>query len=132
MPIEITLLGWTVVLGIVQVLLAAGAKRRQDGTQWAMGSRDEPRPPPTGVAGRLARAEANFMESFPFFAAAIVAVHVTGREGALSALGAQLFFWSRLVYVPLYASGVPVVRSIIWGASMVGLVQVVLALLLPH
>ncbi len=126
---EIVLLGWSVVLGLVQVMLAAGARRRQDGLAWAMGARDEERPQPKGVGGRLVRAQNNMLETFPFFAAAILAAHAAGREGPLTLIGAHLYFWGRLVYVPLYASGIPMVRSIVWGIATIGIVLVLLALL---
>ena len=85
--------------------------------------------PIAGVAARLDRAFRNFMETFPFFAAVILAAHLAGREGAMTAWGAQLYFWARVVYLPLYAAGVPWLRSIVWAVSMLGLVLVLLAVL---
>lgn len=125
---ELRLLGWSIVLGIVQILLAAMATTRQTGLAWAAGPRDEARQP-EGIAARLRRAQSNLMETFPFFAAAILACHMVGREGGQALLGAQLYFWARLVYLPLYAFGVPMVRSIVWGVSLVGLILVLAALL---
>jgi uncharacterized MAPEG superfamily protein len=125
---ELRLLGWTIVLGIVQLLLAAMATTRQTGLLWAAGPRDEPRQP-EGIAARLRRAQANLMETFPFFAAAILACHVAGREGGAALTGAELYFWARLAYVPLYALGVPMVRSIAWTVSLVGLILILGALL---
>ena len=65
MTIELTML----VLGLVQIVIAAQAKSRQTGLQWTAGPRDEPMPL-TGVAGRLDRALSNFLETFPLFVAA--------------------------------------------------------------
>ena len=51
MTIELTMLAFTIALGIVQIVLAAQAKNRQRGFRWAAGPRDEPTPPLTGVGG---------------------------------------------------------------------------------
>ncbi len=128
MSTELAMLGLTTALGLVQLALAAATARRQDGLRWAIGPRDVPPPPLTGIAGRLSRARANFMETFPFFAASVLAVHAAGCENALSGRGAELYFWARLVYVPVYVAGIPVIRSFTWGVSIVGLVMVLLAL----
>ena len=77
----------------------------------------------------MLRAFGNFKETFVFFAVAVLAVTLLGKANANSALGAQIYFWARLVYVPVYAAGIPVVRTLIWGASIAGLVMVLLAAL---
>ncbi|MCY0911869.1 MAPEG family protein [Massilia sp. H27-R4] len=70
-------------------------------------------------------------ETLPLFAAAVLIAHVGGREGALTLWGAWAYLIARVVYVPLYAAGIPVVRSIVWTASMVGLGMVLVAILMP-
>jgi uncharacterized MAPEG superfamily protein len=49
----------------------------------------------------------------------------------LTALGAQIYLICRVVYVPLYAFGVPVLRSLVWIGSAVGLGMIVWAILAP-
>jgi uncharacterized MAPEG superfamily protein len=83
----------------------------------------------TGVPGRLDRARGNFLETFAFFAALVLAVVALGRQNAGSALGAQLYFWARLVYVPVYAAGIPYLRTLVWAVSIVGLVMLLSAAL---
>lgn len=124
MPTEIQMLAWAIVLGIAQLLLAAVAMTRQRGLKWNASARDREPGPLTGVAARLDRALRNFMETFPFFAAAAIAVVVTGNDGPASALGAQLYFWARVIYLPLYAFGVPYLRSLVWTVSLWGILQV--------
>jgi len=85
--------------------------------------------PPGRVAGRLQRAQANFLETFPVFAATAIAVVVAGRQDASTGLAVQLYFWARLAYVPLYAFGVPYVRSLAWLVSLAGIVMLLKALL---
>lgn len=124
LPTELRMLAWAVVLGLIQLFAAAALMTRQRGLQWNAGARDGVPTPLTGVAGRLERAQRNFLETFPFFAAATLAVALTGRGDAMTALGAQLYFWARVTYVPLYAADIPYVRSLVWVASVAGLLMV--------
>ena len=126
MAVELQMLAWSVVLGLVQILLAAFFVTRERGLAWNAGARDKVLPPPSGVGGRLERASRNFLETFPLFAAAVLAVMLAGVADERTALGAQLYFWARVAYVPLYAWGVPYVRSLAWAVSIAGLVMVVL------
>ena len=126
---EISALAWGCVLGIVHIFIAVRFKTRQYGTKWNMGARDEALPPPQPVAGRLARAQANFFETFPIFAAAALALAVTGLSDELSRGGAWMWLAGRIAYLPLYAFGVPVVRTIAFGLSLVGLLLVLRPLL---
>ena len=129
MSVELTMLAWTLVLALVYVFAAAGASTRQYGLKWNAGPRDETLAPPDKMTGRLRRAQANLYETLPLFIGAVLALHALGREGAVSAIGAQLYFWGRVVYLPLYGMGVPMVRSLVWGVSFLGLVLILLSLL---
>jgi uncharacterized MAPEG superfamily protein len=96
-----------------------------------MGARDGEMPPLSPVAERLKRAQDNLFETLPIFIAAVLIVHVAGRESAQTALGAQIYLAGRVAYVPLYAFGVPVLRSLVWIVSIAGLGMVVMPLLAP-
>lgn len=128
MQTELLMLGLSVILGFVQILLAAWGPVSVRGLGWAFGARDEAAPPMTSVAGRLARASHNFRETFPFFAAALIACLASGRTSALSVLGAELYFWARLVYVPLYAAGIPFLRTLVWLVSIIGIALILVTL----
>jgi uncharacterized MAPEG superfamily protein len=128
MTTEIQMLAWAIALGIVQLLLATTLATQVRGLKWNASARDAVVPPLTGVAARTDRAFRNFMETFPFFAAAVLAVVVSGRGNATTALGAQLYFWGRLIYVPLYAMGIPYLRTLVWTVSLVGVLMVLLGL----
>ena len=129
MPIELKMLAWSVALGLVHMLLGAALTTHQRGLRWNVGARDAVLPPLTGAAARVDRALRNFLETFPFFAAAVLAVTLLERGDAGTALGAQCYFWARLAYVPLYAAGVPYLRTGVWGVSLWGLLQLLWALL---
>ncbi|MCJ8141926.1 MAPEG family protein [Ancylobacter sp. A5.8] len=131
MTTELTLLAWTLILAILQILLPAMFRNRETGTEFNVGPRDTERPPVGVITGRLRRAQANLFETLPLFASAVLIAHVAGREGALTLWGAWLYLGARVVYVPLYAFGVPYVRTLAWYVAMVGLVLILAALLLP-
>jgi uncharacterized MAPEG superfamily protein len=130
MTTELTMLALSIVLGIVQIVLSAQTKNLQTGYRWAVGSRDEPRPPLTAMAGRLERALQNFLETFPLFAAAVLIVHAVGRHDWMTIWGAQLYFWGRLAYLPLYAFGVFLVRSLAWNVATIGIMLILLSLVI--
>lgn len=127
MTTELCMLAWSVVLGLVQIALAATCSVGQRGLGWAAGARDDAKPPLTGIGGRLDRARANFLETFPLFAAAVLAAHLLQQHDSMTVLGTQLYFWARLAYVPVYAAGIPYLRTLVWAVSIVGIVLVVLA-----
>lgn len=123
-----SLLGLAILLGLLHVLLAGALVTASRGTKWNLSSRDGEAPPVSVMAGRAQRAAANFLETFPFFAAALVCAVAIHHDGHLAVLGAQLYFWARVVYLPIYLFGVPVVRSLVWGVALVGLLMVVFAI----
>jgi len=128
MATEIQMLAWAIVLGLLHVVLTVVLATFDKGLKWNLGARDSEGPPTSAIAARVNRGLRNFLETFPFFAAAVLAVVATGRADAISALGAQLYFWARLVYVPVYAAGVPLLRTLVWTVSVAGLLMVLIGL----
>lgn len=124
MSTELQMLAWAIALGLFHLMLDATLKTAQRGLAWNASARDGEPQPLDGVAGRVNRGFRNFLETFPLFAAAVLAVVATGRGDAQTALGAQLYFWARLAYIPAYAAGIPYVRSLIWAVSLAGIVLV--------
>jgi uncharacterized MAPEG superfamily protein len=121
--------GWAVVIGLVHLIWAAAAAQPQRGLKWHVGPRDTP-VVLTGMAGRLERAFANFRETFPLFAAAVLVAYLGGRLGILLAHGAVLYVGARAIYTFLYAFGVPVARSLAWLASLIGIGLILAALVI--
>lgn len=126
---ELTMLALSMILGLAQLLLAARANNGQRGLRWNLGPRDGEPPPVNNIAARLERARRNFMETFPFFLGAVMLSHVTGRHGWPTVLGADAYFWGRLLYLPLYAFGVPALRTLAWLIATLGLVSVLVGAL---
>jgi uncharacterized MAPEG superfamily protein len=121
---ELSALAWGCILALVHIFVAVRFKTRQYGTKWNVGARDEELPAPQPIVGRLARAQANFFETFPIFAAAALIVGIAGLHDRWTAIGAWLWLGARIVYLPLYAMGVPVVRTIAFLVSVVGIALV--------
>ncbi|MBX3190833.1 MAG: MAPEG family protein [Labilithrix sp.] len=78
----------------------------------------------TGWGRRAAAAHANAFESFPPFAAGVLAVTVTGASPHWAAILSVAYVVSRALYAGAYIAGVSTVRSLIWTigfASSLGL-----------
>ncbi|MDR3447821.1 MULTISPECIES: MAPEG family protein [unclassified Dyella] len=123
MSVELKMLGWSTALGLVYLLFATLLSLMQRGMAWNAGNRDE-LIPLTGLAARADRASRNFLETFVFFAAAVLVVVLGQCTNTQTALGAQLYFWARVIYLPVYAIGIPYLRTLVWAASVVGIVMV--------
>lgn len=124
MSVELWCLFAALVLALVHLSTASFAFKAQVGNRYMVGARDDDLRP-HGIAARLDRAQRNFMETFPIFAAAALMVdhlHVTGE---LSQWGAAVYVAGRIAFLPLYAMGVPWLRTFSWNAATLGLVLVI-------
>ena len=129
MPVELRIAALGALLLFIHIFVAVRFKTAQYGRAWNGSARDEALPPPTAVTGRLIRAQANFQETFPIAAVALLGVVIAGRTSQWTALGGWIWLAARIVYIPLYWAGVPVVRTIVWTVSMVGVGMVIWPLL---
>ena len=125
--VEIQMLLWSVILGLVQLVVATSMALRDQGPAYNLSPRDLPPPPVKPVTARLLRAFQNFRETFVYFAVAILVVTVLGKEDAMSGVGAIIYFAARVLYVPIYALGIMVLRTVIWAISLAGIVMVLIA-----
>jgi uncharacterized MAPEG superfamily protein len=126
---ETAALAWSGALGMIHLLIVAQFQRQQYDLRWIASSRDEPRDPMRGVGGRLDRALRNFLETYPFFLAFILTAVLTQRTNAWTAWGAFTYVWGRIIYVPLYASGIPLIRSLFWNVAALGSLAVLLGVI---
>jgi len=123
MTLELELLIWSTVLALIQMLIALASAIAQVGVMALVGNREN-LPAFDGWAGRAQRAHRNMLESLTIFAVLVLVAQVAGKSNAGTALGAQLFFWSRLAYAPVYVIGIPWLRTGLWGISFAGLLQI--------
>ena len=129
MPVELKIAAWGAVLLFVYIFTATRWKTAQYGRKWNMSARDETLPPPNPVTGRLIRAQANFEETFPIAMVALLGVVIAGRTSEYTALGGWIWLGARVVYLPLYGLGIPVVRTLVYAISLVGIAMVIKPLL---
>jgi uncharacterized MAPEG superfamily protein len=129
MPIELKIAALGALLLFVHLFTATRFKTAQYGRTWNIGARDETLPPANAMTGRMMRAQANFQETFPIAIVALLGVVLANKTSATTELGGWVWLGARVVYLPLYAAGVPVVRTIVWAVSIAGLVMVIWPLL---
>ena len=129
MAVELMILAWGMVLLLVHIFAAVQVKTQQYGTKWNMGARDESLPPLGALGGRLSRAQANFMETLPIAIVALIGVVVAGRTSDMTALGGWIWLGARAAYLPVYGLGIPMIRTLIFLASLIGIGMVLWPLL---
>ncbi len=125
---EIAVLGWSVMLLIAHIVVQALLLVKDCGLGYALSSRDDPKPV-SPLTDHITRALRNFIETYGAFVALALALAVTGKTGGLGATGALVWFWARVVYVPVFGAGIPVLRTTVWGVSIIGLLMMLISLL---
>jgi uncharacterized MAPEG superfamily protein len=125
---EIAVLGWSVILLIVHIAAQTVALAKDTGPAYALSSRDEAKEV-SSLTGRLTRGLRNFLESYAAFVALALALAVTGKTGGLGATGALIWFWARVVYVPVFTAGLVGVRTGVWCVSMIGILLMLIRLM---
>ncbi len=129
MPIELKILALGALLLFFHIFTATRFTTAQYGRKWNVGARDEALPAPSPVTGRAMRAQANFQETFPIAIVALFGVVLANRTSVWTALGGWIWLGARAAYLPLYVAGVPVIRTLVYSISLVGLAMVMWPLL---
>lgn len=129
MKIEFAMLGATIVLTLVNILWAGNVRTKQYGLEWNMGARDAPMPSLSPLAARLLRAQANLLETLPLFIGALLGAATLAHLGWKTQAGSSLYLLGRLMYLPLYAAGVPKFRTLAWAIALMGLLFTLWAML---
>jgi uncharacterized MAPEG superfamily protein len=132
MPVELRMLLLSGAVGLAHIFLTAHSASLQRGYRWTASSRDQSVPPMTGVSGRIERGLQNFLETFPFFVCAVLIAHLLDLHNAYTEAGALLYFWGRIIYLPLYAFGVRILRSIAWNVAMIGIIMIIVTIFLER
>jgi len=132
MSFELMMLAAASVWGFVQLVAAAQAANVQYGLRWAASPRDMEMPLLKPIPGRINRNFRNYMETFPFFAAAILAAQAAGVHNELTQWGSIAYIGGRIVYTALYVSGIPLLRSLFWNIAAFGMLAVLAAPFVPH
>ena len=108
---------WTLITVVV-----GGAIRNQEwtkeGRQIGLGNRDNLKEA-TPMGGRAERAAKNSIEAAVFFVPLALVANAAGMDAEVM-LGAQIAFWARIAYVPIYIAGIKYLRSLVWIIGVVG------------
>ena len=128
MPVELKVLGYAALLQFVQFIVMAIPVNVQLGVAYTGGNRDEQKRA-TGVAGRLKRALENHFEGLILFTIAVLVVTLGDASSQLTEYCAWAYLWARVLYVPAYASGVFLVRSLIWSVGFIATAVMLIAAL---
>ena len=128
MSMDLKYLLFSVLLTFVQVLIAAASANQVVGLGTLAGNREGLAELP-GFAGRARRAHLNMIENMVLFTALVLVAAVAGKANAMTAMGALIFFWARLIYAVIYLLGLPWLRTLAWAVSVVGMVMIALQLI---
>jgi uncharacterized MAPEG superfamily protein len=122
-----TIILLVLVLYMVQIFLQETSRFGFD--LWGIVGNRDSLPEMSVVAGRLDRAKNNMLEALPIFLALALLALVKGGDTSEVAHAALIFLIARVVYVPAYVSGVPMLRSLVWLVGGVSLVMMALPLI---
>jgi uncharacterized MAPEG superfamily protein len=128
MSVEISMLVYATALLILLVLIQATAGVRAQGVLPMAGPRDD-LPAPTKFQARAKRCVDNHREGLVMFAPLALAAALAHVSNPWTVLGAELFFYSRVVHAALYLAGAPLVRPLAWAVGLAGTLMLLLAVL---
>ena len=119
-----------IVWTLITVVVGAAIRNQEwtkKGLDIGLGNRDNLQEA-TPMGGRAERAARNSIEAAVFF----VPLALIANSASLDAevmLGAQIAFWARVAYVPIYIAGIKYLRSLVWIVGIVGYGMMVSAML---
>jgi uncharacterized MAPEG superfamily protein len=114
---ELAVINWALILAAALIRARAW---KAAGMKAALGNREE-QAEVHGFAARTDRAAKNMLENMVLFTALALVATVGGVTDPQVELGARIFFWARLAYIPIYMAGIPVARTAVWAISIVGM-----------
>jgi uncharacterized MAPEG superfamily protein len=117
---ELVCLELSVILWIAYVLTQALTARAEFGDWYLFTPRDEDKTPKGLAAGRATRALNNYVENLAPFVAMDLGLIATQHTGGY---GATVWIICRIIYLPVYLIGTPVLRTGLWALSVVGLLM---------
>ena len=117
---------WT----LITVVVGAAIRNQEwtkEGREIGLGNRDNLKEA-TPMGGRAERAAKNSIEASVFFVPLALIGNAAGMDAEVM-LGAQIAFWARIAYVPIYIAGIKYLRSLVWIVGVVGYGMMVAAML---
>ena len=127
MTTDLMMLAWSAalcaLLWVPYILARIGAWGLVD----TVGYPDSPPDVPVWSA-RIKQAHANLVENLLPFGVLVLVAHVGGMANESTALGATLFFWSRVAHAIVYTFGIPWLRTVAFFGGFVGQVMIFFAI----
>ena len=117
---------WT----LITVVVGAAIRNQEwtrEGRDIGLGNRDNLNEA-TPMGGRAERAAKNSIEASVLFVPLALTANAAGLDAEVM-LGAQIAFWARIAYVPIYIAGIKYLRSLVWIVGVVGYGMMVAAML---
>ena len=117
---------WT----LITVVVGAAIRNQEwtrEGRDIGLGNRDNLNDA-TPMGGRAERAAKNSVEAAVFFLPLALIANAAGLDAEVL-LGAQIAFWARIAYAPIYIAGIKYLRSLVWIVGVVGYGMMVAAML---
>lgn len=114
---ELAAINWAL---IVAASLIKAKAWKPSGLMAALGNRED-QAACNGFAARTDRAAKNMLENMLLFTALALVASVGAVNDPRVELGARIFYWARLVYIPIYLIGIPVARTGVWAISVIGM-----------
>ena len=108
---------WTLITVVVGAVIR-NQEWTREGRNIGLGNRDNLNEA-TPMGGRAERAAKNSVEAAVFFIPLALIANAAGLD-AEAMLGAQIAFWARIAYVPIYIAGIRYLRSLVWIVGVVG------------
>ena len=108
---------WTLITGVVGAAVR-NQEWTKEGRDIGLGNRDNLKEA-TPMGGRAERAAKNSVEAAVFFVPLALVANAAGMDAEVM-LGAQIAFWARIAYVPIYIAGIKYLRSLVWIVGVVG------------
>jgi uncharacterized MAPEG superfamily protein len=116
------------VLGLYVVQLFLQETSRYRFNLWQIMGKRDTIPEATVIAARLERAKNNMLEALPLFIGLTMLALIREGDAGPAVNGATVFLVARTLYIPIYAAGIPVLRSLAWFAGMLGMLWMALSL----
>jgi uncharacterized MAPEG superfamily protein len=121
---ELAVINWAL---IVAASLIRAKAWNPAGMRAVLGNRDDRRGC-DGFPARTDRAAKNMLENLVLFTALALAASLGGVADPRVELGARIFFWARVAYIPIYMVGIPVARTAVYSISVIGMGMVFAAI----
>lgn len=117
---ELQALLFSALILVLLVLLQVILLLPNQGLGWGLGPRDEEKPEGK-LQGRVRRATQNHVVALAMFTPLILILRDIGVSNGQTLIGAGLFLAARLLYPFAYAIGIPLIRTLIFVASLIGI-----------